>query len=230
MQPARLVLENVFGECLGVPALTAPQWRYRMEEHGLRRRPKLCWRQIDMKVKRLWAVLMALLAVTLVVAPMAMAQSEDKPAEKKVEKAEKPKKAAPSGPTLDGRLKKLNEALILFCKNNNSMAPVKIKQLARLLKEEKKGLINPETGKAILMNAKMKKVRENQIEKPEEFITFYADAPTEGKGRAALFGDGTIKYMKEKAFKTALKKSVPRLMTRDEREERRGPRERHRDE
>ena len=189
-----------------------------------------------MKVKRLWTVLAALMAVALLVVPVTAAQSEDKPAEKKEEKAEKkeekaekPVKAAPSEPTIDGRLKKLNEALIVFCKNNNKMAPAEIKQLARLLKEGKNGLINPETGKPILMNRQMRRIKEYRIEKPAAFITFYSNAPTEGKGRAVLFGDGKIKYMKEKAFKTALKKSVPRRMTLDEREEGRGPRERRRD-
>lgn len=210
-----------------VRALTAPQQRNRVKEHGLGVRFEPCWRQIDMKVKHLWSVLAALMAVALLVAPVTAAQSEDKPAEKKEEKTEKPEKAAPSKPTIDGRLKKLHEALIVFCKNNNSMAPREIKELIRLLKEGKKGIINPETGKPILMNANMKRVQENRIEKPDAFITFYANAPTEGKGRAALFGDGKIKYMKEKAFKAALKKSVPRRRSRDEHERGMAPPERH---
>ncbi len=182
-----------------------------------------------MKRQHWWpVVLLALLAVLFMGVSSAVAQ--EKPAAKEKDsqtpkvntekKAGTQKKSSDEEekPTLEKRLKALQEALSKYVSRSIfGPIPRRIDSLARLLKEGKKGLINPETGKQIVMNPQMAGTHSVTIKKPEEFITFYADKDTPNKGRAVVFGDGKVKYLDKKTFLKMLRASVGRRMSPEER-------------
>jgi len=117
---------------------------------------------------------------------------------------------------LEQRLKDLQQALEAATRANQRRIPKDIKLVVKYLSTKEKGLLNPETGKPIMINEGMLGKHEVTVEKPKEFITFYADQPTPNKGRAVIFGDNTIKYLSEEEFKKAIEASKPKQMTRDE--------------
>jgi len=121
----------------------------------------------------------------------------------------------PEGPTLEKRLKGLQDALEAATSKTHKV-PGKIDALVDRLEEGKKGLINPESGKQIQVNAAMLNKYESSIRDPKTFITFYADQDTPGKGRAVIFADGKLKYLQKEAFDKALEASKPKTMTREE--------------
>ncbi|MHC4714381.1 MAG: hypothetical protein ACYTAN_14115 [Planctomycetota bacterium] len=158
-----------------------------------------------MKGRYCWLVLAALLTVVLSVGVVARAaESGDAGSDKP--KAEKEGGAAK--PTLEQRLKNLQVALDKFCERHFGNIPRTIDALVEYLAEKEKGLINPETNKKIVMNEKMAGKSSPSIKKPSEFVTFYADKPTPGKGRATVFGDGKVKYLDEKTFARKLAASI----------------------
>jgi len=137
----------------------------------------------------------------------------DKPAAEKAE-------GENAGTPLERRLLNLYDALVEYTNEHNRRIPRRLEQLTSYLKEGEKGLINPETEKKLEMNPRMRGIREERIEKPEKFITFYAEKDTKDKGRAVVFGDKVLKYLNEKKFKEALAASVPKRLTAEERFER----------
>ena len=117
--------------------------------------------------------------------------------------------------TLDQRLKNLQAALEKYCDRHFGRIPRTIDALVEYLKEKEKGLINPETNKPIVMNPKMVNMSSETITNPSVFITFHADKDTPNKGRAVIFGDSKVKYLKKEEFNRLLKASVATRIRRD---------------
>lgn len=118
--------------------------------------------------------------------------------------------------SLEERLKQLQMALSRMTARSHRI-PTKIDSLARFIKEREKGLINPETGKPIIMNPKMAGQDDRSIKKPGEFLTFWADKDTPGKGRCVIYGDSKIAYLNAKDLKKAQDSSVAHRLTPEER-------------
>jgi hypothetical protein len=125
------------------------------------------------------------------------------------------------GPTLEKRLKALQNALEEATAAAVRRIPKNIKDIVKYLPNKEKDMVNPETGKPIKVNEAMLGKSEQTIAKPKEFITFYADAPTGDRGTAAIFGDGTIKYLNDEEFKKALAASVPAALSAEDKQDRR---------
>lgn len=159
-------------------------------------------------------VIAALLCVTGSVALAAEAAAESSNAAPTPDTAETPKKA-----TLDTRLTGLQKALEKYAAARWHRMPDKIEALVEYLPDEKEGLLNPETGKPIIMNQTMANQHETTIREPKTFITFYADAPTKDKGTGCIYATGEIKYHAAKDFRKALAASVTRRLTVEERAE-----------
>jgi len=166
-----------------------------------------------MKYAKLSGILAVALGLLLVASVAVLAaEGEEKPAAE-----EKPKA------TLDQRLTNLYQALVKYSATHRRMTPLGIEKLVEYLPEGKEGLINPDTGKPLEMNPKMRSVFEMTIKKPAEFVAFYAEAETAGKGRATMFCDGKIQYLGKKAFTEALEKSTPKKLSDEERDALRFP-------
>lgn len=117
---------------------------------------------------------------------------------------------------LETQLTVLQQALEKASADARNRIPANAQGLLPYLKNKEKDFINPETQQNILSNTDMWGKFESRITKPEEFVTFYADAPTPDKGRAVMFADGTIKYLSEEQFKKAMEASKIKRMTADD--------------
>jgi len=171
--------------------------------------------------------LAAALAVLFVCGLVLAAEEPKKTEEPKAEGGGEQAAAAEMTPeqmqaVLQKRLKDLRVALEKATKENRGRIPKDTSALVQFLPNKQKDLINPETNNPIVMNSEMANKAEDLIENPKTFITFYADKPTPEKGRAAIFASGTIKYFtKEDEFDKALKESKTRVLSREERRDRR---------
>ncbi len=148
-----------------------------------------------------WVLTLALvLSVVFVAGSTAYAAEE-----KKDEGTAAPAPAVPKtkAEILKERLEAMQKALEACSTKNQNDMPADTKELIEFLPNKEKDLINPETEKPIVMNPTLAGQTPRQIEKPEEFITFWADQPTAGTGRAVITASGVVKYLDEKAFKKA---------------------------
>jgi hypothetical protein len=109
------------------------------------------------------------------------------------------------GPTLEKRLKALQNALEEATAAAVRRIPKNIKDIVKYLPNKEKDMVNPETGKPI-------KVNEAMLGKSEQ---------TGDRGTAAIFGDGTIKYLNDEEFKKALAASVPAALSAEDKQDRR---------
>jgi len=179
-----------------------------------------------MRGRRLWPLLAALMmAVMLAGAPVMAAEQagegEGEKAEKKAEKDEGEKQQAEKGEeeklTLEDRLVMMQEALNKWVEERGALLPRQIRQLTSFLPEDKRGkVIEPKGEKEIVMNEGMAGCHDFTIEKPAEFITFYAASDSGEKGRAVVFGDKNVKYLKKEEFEKTLKASKARRLSREQ--------------
>ena len=117
---------------------------------------------------------------------------------------------------LENRLMQVQLAIESFAAAHNHRLPQDINGLAGLLENGENDLVNPETGRPVLMNKAMPSGSDDRIKKPSEFATFWADQPTQGKGRAVIFANRVIKYLSEDEFKKVVAASVfPKLTVED---------------
>lgn len=181
-----------------------------------------------MKFKHFWLAALVcgfIFAACFVAAAAESGEAGEKPADEPAaedtegEKAEAEKAKTP----LEQRLLNLYDALLKFTQEHNRLTPLRIDQLTTYLKEAEKGLLNPETDKPLVMNAKMRGVHEGLIEKPETFITFYAEKDTKDKGRAVVYGDKALKYLTPKQLREGLAASAPKRLSAEDRFERMQP-------
>lgn len=122
----------------------------------------------------------------------------------------------PATQTIEDRLRLMQRALERVSADNHMRIPGNTDPLIEHLPNGSKDLLNPETGKPILMNKTMLSQSAMSIREPEKFITFYADAETAGKGRAVIFATGIVKYLSDKDFQKQLAASKTIPLTQDE--------------